>query len=140
MKTKIALGLLLFVGMLQLVPTELANPPVTAEVPAGDAVRALLRRACYDCHSNESRWPWYAHVAPVSWLIEHDVNEAREHVNFSTWDEYTPEQRAHKLEEVWEEVQEGEMPLWFYIPLHPQARLSVEDMSLLRDWSGASEE
>ena len=76
-------------------------------------------RTCADCHSHETRWPWYAHVAPVSWLVEHDVREGREHFNVSAWDAGPghADEAAHELEE-------GEMPLWFYTPLHPEARLS----------------
>jgi len=129
----VGVGAAIFVAI-QLVPVKRDNPPVTEEVPARPAVRELLRRSCYDCHSNESSWPWYSQVAPISWLVSHDVDEAREHLNFSTWDEYDADERAELLEEAWEEVEEGEMPLWFYLPLHPEARLSDADKSLLRDW------
>lgn len=135
MKGKILIGTLLALVLAQLIPVERTNPPVEEEVPASEEVRAVLRRSCYDCHSNESRWPWYAHVAPISWLVVHDVNEAREHMNFSTWNAYDAKKRRKKLEEVWEEVEEGEMPLWVYLPLHPEARLSDEDESLLRAWA-----
>jgi hypothetical protein len=135
MKAKLWIAGLLALGVAQLIPVERTNPPVREEVPAGEAVRAVLRRSCYDCHSNESRWPWYAHVAPVSWLVVHDVNEAREHMNFSTWDAYDAKERRKHLEEIWEEVEEGEMPLWFYVPLHPEARLGDEEKSLLRSWA-----
>ena len=135
MKRKIAIGTLLALGLAQLVPLSRTNPAVQTEVPAGEPVRQILRRACYDCHSNETRWPWYAYVAPVSWLVVHDVSEAREHLNFSTWNAYDAKERAENLEEAWEEVEEGEMPLWFYVPLHPEARLSDEDKAVLRAWA-----
>jgi hypothetical protein len=139
MKTKIAVAVLLALGLAQLVPVDRSNPPVETEVPAPAQVREILRRSCYDCHSNESRWPWYAHVAPVSWLITHDVHEAREHMNFSTWNAYDAKDRAEHLEEIWEEVEEGDMPLWFYVPLHPEARLSDEDKRALHAWTTAGE-
>ena len=139
MKTKILLGLLLALGLAQLVPIERTNPAVEAEVPASDEVQQILRRACYDCHSNETRWPWYAHVAPVSWLVAYDVSDARGHLNFSTWNAYDAEERAHKLEEAWEEIDEGEMPLWFYLPLHPQAQLSEADKRVMKDWTSAAQ-
>ena len=135
MKTRIALGLLVALGLAQLVPVRRTNPPVGAQVPAPGEVRRILERSCYDCHSHETRWPWYAYVAPVSWLIVHDVNEAREHLNFSTWDAYDANERVEKLEEAWKEVDEGEMPLWFYLPLHSEARLSDGDKRALRAWA-----
>lgn len=103
------------------------NPPVRVE-PQWDSpeTRALAMRTCFDCHSNETVWPWYSQIAPVSWLVEHDVAEAREHLNFSEWDR---EQRH--AEDAAEEFEEGEMPLWFYKPLHPEARLSGEERAAL---------
>jgi hypothetical protein len=124
---------------IQFVPVPRSNPPVETEVPAPAPVREILKRACYDCHSHETRWPWYSRVAPVSWLVAHDVDEAREHVDFSAWNRYDPPKRAKQLEEIWEEVEEGEMPLWFYVLLHPEARLSDEDRAVLRRWTQSGE-
>jgi hypothetical protein len=104
--------------VIQLVPVDTSNPPVTADVPAGPPVKAVLRRACYDCHSNETTWPWYSRVAPVSWLVARDVREGRAELNFSVWDRYTTQQQVKKLKESWEQVAEGEMPPWFYLPAH----------------------
>jgi hypothetical protein len=95
----------------------------------------VLKRACYDCHSNEVVWPWYAHVAPVSWLVARDVREGRKAVNYSTWNRLSAGDRRDALDESWEEVEDGDMPLWFYVPLHPEARLDAEDRRVLRDWS-----
>src|SRR5689334_23582497 len=80
------------IGLLlaQLIPVDRRNPPVQAEVQASAEARVLLRRACYDCHSNETVWPWYARVAPVSWVVVHDVRRGRDVVNFSTWTLYHP--------------------------------------------------
>jgi hypothetical protein len=129
------IGLVAFLLLAQLVPIDRSNPPVTAEVPAPPAVRAILERSCYDCHSNQSRWPWYGYVAPLSWVMAYDIHEARDHVNFSTWDAYTEKKRVDMLEEVWEEVDEGEMPFFVYLPLHPEAELSEADKQLLEDWA-----
>jgi len=123
-----------FAGI-QLVPADRANPPVQADVAAPPEVAAVLRRACYDCHSHETRWPWYARVAPVSWWLAHDVEEGRDHLNFSTWDESTPRERLELRRAAWEEVREEHMPPWFYLPLHPGARLSEGDRAVLRDWA-----
>ncbi len=122
-----------FVGM-QVIPVDRVNPPVESDLTASPAVREVLRRACYDCHSNETRWPWYSHVAPVSWLVARDVRRGRRHVNFSTWGSLDARRRAKAKRETWEQVSEGEMPLWFYTPLHPEARLSAEDKEILRAW------
>jgi hypothetical protein len=120
---------------MQFVPVETGNPPVTGEVPAPPAVQAILRRACYDCHSNETVWPWYGRIAPVSWLLARDVREGRAELNFSTWDRYDTRQQVKKLRESWEEIAEGEMPPWFYLPAHRDARLSADDRALLRRWA-----
>src|SRR5271166_3000619 len=88
--------------LIQLVPMSMTNPPITQDVAAPAPVELILRRGCYDCHSNETRWPWYARVAPVSWLVIRDVNRGRKHVNFSTWDKYSgdPETVIRKLRNI----------------------------------------
>jgi hypothetical protein len=103
------------------------NPPVGAE-PAWDspATRVLANRACFDCHSNETEWPAYSKIAPVSWLIQHDVSEGRAVLNFSEWQR--PQEEA---KEAAEEVLEGEMPLRMYQLMHAHARLSVSDRERL---------
>ena len=103
------------------------NPPVTDE-PEWDSpqTRALVVRACFDCHSNETRWPWYSNIAPISWLVQHDVDEARDHLNFSEWDK--PQRHADKAVKM---VEEGEMPLDVYLPLHSDAELSASEKAAL---------
>ncbi len=119
---------------IQFVPVSKTNPPVSGEIKAPTEVMEILRTSCYDCHSNESEWPWYSNIAPVSWLVVNDVNEGREHMNFSEWQSYSEEDKAEGIEEVWEEIEEGEMPLWFYLPLHPEARLSYDQKETIRKW------
>jgi len=135
---KIVIASLLLLLVAQLIPVSRENPAVSSEVPAGATVRSVLERSCYDCHSNQTRWPWYARIAPVSWLVVYDVNEAREHVNFSTWDQYTVAEREHNFEEIHEMIDEDEMPLWYYLPLHPEATLSEADRKRLLRWSKAA--
>ena len=125
---------ILFVAM-QLAPVDRSNPPVSAEVPAPPDARAIIRRACYDCHSNETVWPWYTWVAPVSWLVARDVHEGRRELNFSAWDRYTTKEKVKKLKESWETLGEGEMPPWYYLPVHRKARLSAQDRAVLRRWT-----
>jgi heme-binding protein len=131
---QILLGLGVIIAGIQLVPVSRSNPAITGEVPAPAQVREVLQRACLDCHSHETRWPWYAYVAPVSWLIEHDVEEGREHLNLSAWDAYASGKRTKLFKEIREEIEEGAMPPWYYLTMHPSARLSERDLALLRGW------
>ena len=137
---RITYGLAAALVLAQLVPVERTNPPVDAEIVVEPDVRALLRRACWDCHSHETVWPWYAWVAPVSWLVAHDVNHAREELDFSRFESYAPKKQRKKLGEVGEEVDEGHMPLWYYVLLHPTARLDDEERRRLIDWADAERE
>jgi len=125
---------------IQFVPVSKTNPPVTGEIKAPNDVMQILRTSCYDCHSNEVVWPWYSNVAPMSWLVAYDVDEAREHMNFSEWASYSADDKAEDIEEIWEEVEEGNMPLWYYLPLHPEARLLDADKQTIKVWveSGGS--
>ncbi|MCE9595146.1 MAG: heme-binding domain-containing protein [Planctomycetes bacterium] len=121
-KKRIVLALVIVFVALQLVPfgRDHTNPPATGEPTwSSPRVRELAKRACFDCHSNETRWPWYSNLAPVSWLVQRDVDEGREHLNFSTYatDEGDGDEAAKM-------VTRGEMPPWFYKPLHSEARLS----------------
>ena len=110
---------------IQLVPygRDHTNPPVGRE-PAWDSAetRDTFLRSCGDCHSNQTVWPWYSHVAPISWLVTHDVEDGRKHFNVSDWDR--PRQDGDEAVEV---VSEGEMPPWFYLPMHPEADLSAPE-------------
>lgn len=126
------------VGLLvlaQFVPVDRSNPVAGQEIEAPAEVAAVLERACYDCHSNETVWPAYSRVAPVSWLVARDVHEGREHLNYSTWDRYSLEERTELMEETLEEIVEGEMPMKTYLLLHPEAKLSAEDLAVLRAWT-----
>ncbi len=122
---QIRFGLRALVGLgllMQLVPYGRAHEnPQPVQEPSWDhpRTREIFFRVCKDCHSNETEWPWYSFVAPASWLVQWDVEEARSHFNVSEWGREKNEgDEAAKL------VREGEMPLWFYLPLHPDARLS----------------
>ncbi len=127
-------ALIIALVLIQFIPVSRTNPPVTGEIPAPPEVKAVLKKSCYDCHSNESIWPWYSRVAPISWLVVRDVNEARSEMNFSEWNQMTPKAQAHKLKECIEEIEEKEMPLNIYLPLHPEARVSDADLATLRAW------
>ena len=120
---------------MQRYPMPRTNPPVETEIPASDAVREVLRRSCYDCHSNETKWPWYAHVAPTKFFVVDHVEEGRRHMNFSTWNAFGAKKRAKRLREIMEEIDEAEMPLPSYLRLHADAKLSSKEKDLLRIWS-----
>jgi hypothetical protein len=135
-KRVFAIGLLAGVGgflMIQLVPygRTHTNPPVTSE-PNWDSpqTRELARRACFDCHSNETVWPWYSNIAPISWLTQHDTDEGREHLNFSTWNEGGAGREPHEAVET---IAEGEMPPAIYLINHPDARLSAAEKQALME-------
>ena len=137
---KIALGLVLAFLAIQVVTFDRANPPVTAEIRVAQDVKSVLRRACYDCHSNETVWPWYSGVAPVSWLLHWDVTSGRATLNFSGWESLPPEKQSKKKHEIGEEVADGEMPPWYYVPLHPHAALSNTDKQLVQTWARGARE
>ena len=137
---RIALFLLLALIVIQFIPVNRSAPEVD---PSQDFVSAyempsdfytLVKNACYDCHSNEVEYPWYAKVAPVNFWIQDHVNEGREHLNFSIWGSYDIERRLHKLEEMAEEVEEGHMPLNSFTWMHPEARLTDEQRDDLVGW------
>jgi len=126
---KILFWLLAILVAIQFIPFGHAhtNPPVTKDLKwSSPQIGDLMHRACYNCHSNETAWPWYSNVAPVSWLVQRDVNDGRRHVNFSEWD-----QPQRNDQDVAEQIKEGEMPPWFYLPMHPEARLSDAEKQTL---------
>ena len=124
----ILLVVVLFV-LIQLVPSgrQHTNPPVIEEL-AWDSpqTRELTRRACFDCHSNETVWRWYSNIAPVSWLVQRDVEEGRQRLNFSEWG-----RGEQEVEEVAEIVQRGQMPPPYFLITHPEARLSAQEKEVL---------
>ncbi len=114
-----------------------SNPPVQADLSAGPEIAPFLHRACYNCHSNETIWPWYSNVAPVSWLVGNDVSEGRQLLNFSVWGTYNPDLKSKKLKKMAEEVGNEEMPPWYYNLVHPEARLNGSQREAIRNWAQA---
>ena len=117
------------------------NPPVkndflaTTQPPA--AVVASLRAACYDCHSHETIWPWYAKIAPVSWLVVSDTTEGREHLNLSDWP-IEPDRAIKKLDRINEALTDGDMPPKKYTLIHANARLTEAQRKEILDWTDAA--
>ena len=133
---RVALAAVLVLVVAQVIPVDRTNPPVTGDLVGAPApVADALRRACYDCHSRETVWPWYSRVAPVSWLVAHDVAEGRETLDFSTWQSLAPRKKAKLLEKSVEEVEEGGMPPWYYAFMHPRARLDQAERTALVAWA-----
>ena len=122
-------ALVLGLGGIQLVPVDLTNPPVQKVLPAPSDVQAILKRACYDCHSNETVWPWYGKVAPASWLVARDVREGRRELNFSAWT--ASDKALRRLAKTPKEIAKGKMPPWFYLAIHRDAALSPQDVEVL---------
>jgi hypothetical protein len=130
--SRILVGLAVVLVAIQLVPVARTNPPVVSTVPAAPEVASVLRRACFDCHSNETVWPLQAYVAPLSWFVAHDVKEGREELNFSAWGPKEADRTAKKLAK---EVEEGDMPPFLYVIAHPGAKLTKAEKALLANWS-----
>ena len=136
----ILLGLFL---LIQLYPFE--KPKVTHNNPndliqnyeVPENVATLLKNACYDCHSNESVYPWYSYIAPVKWAVFDHINEGREDLNFSEWKTLNKQDMAEALDDITDEVSEGEMPLKPYPLTHPKAKLSDADKEAISEWAEA---
>jgi Haem-binding domain len=111
---------------------------IAARNPPPAQITALLHAACYDCHSDETVWPWYSHIAPVSWLIASDVNHGRRRVNFSQWPHDHPTWAARRLEDISEELDYHEMPPAQYTLMHPAARLTEAQREELENWADAA--
>ena len=133
MKKIIIALIVIFVGI-QFIPVERTNPPVSWDINAPENISQILRTSCYDCHSNETVWPWYSKIAPVSFLVAGDVNEGRKHLNFSEWDKYEADKREKILEEIVEEIEKEAMPPTSYTFTHPNAKLDDHRIKLIKEW------
>ena len=108
--------------------------PFLAETKPNDQVATILKETCFDCHSDFTRYPWYDKITPVNYWLNDHVEEGKEHLNFSDWSNYSTKKKDHKMEEVAEEVEEGEMPLKSYTYTHADANLSDEQIQAVVDW------
>src|SRR2546423_5695569 len=128
--------------VIQFIRPAKTNPPVdeastlSARLQVTPEVETILNRSCIDCHSHKTVWPWYSQIAPVSWLLTHDVNEGRKHWNVSNWPT-DPKRSSRRLEEMCQQVEKGEMPMAIYVTMHPMAKLSDDDKKTLCDWANA---
>jgi len=133
----VVIALMVIAGAIQFIQPHRTNPPADprasfeAVAKPAPAAAAVVHRACMDCHSHETNWPWYSKIAPVSWLVAKDVQDGRARLNLSEWNRYGPEMSGLRAGEMCEEARKGEMPLWQYTLFHPDARLSAGDISAL---------
>lgn len=146
MKRKIFLfTIIIFVGM-QFISVQpnysdtFSKDDIIRATKAPSNIAIMLKNSCYDCHSNHTKYPWYNNVAPVSWWMASHISDAKEELNFSEWETYSPKKKKHKLEEIIEETEEGEMPLRSYLWTHREARLSKEQVNQLKMWINSIQE
>lgn len=128
---------LVFLAM-QFVRPRLTNPPVTAELQAPVEVKQVLQHSCYNCHSNETKLPWFDEVAPAYWMVSRDVRTARSHLNFSEIGKLPAAQQKGLLFEAVNQIQLGAMPLPQYLAVHPNAKVAPEQLEVLRNYLTAA--
>lgn len=124
--------------LIQLIQVDISNPEHTdksLEIQVPEQIMSILKRSCYDCHSNEVILPWYSKVAPFSWTISRHVDLGRQWVNFSIWNSYSKEEKDKKMGELYKAVYQA-MPLQGYVKMHPEAVLTKKDRDILRQWTG----
>ena len=138
MKKTVIILLLLLVAI-QFIRPARTNPPVDPAhaLHADEEVIQLLRQSCYDCHSNETRWPWYSQIAPISWSIASHVDDGREALNFSEWTQIDPKIKAKRLKRAIQTTRNGMMPLPMYLWIHKDAKLSREQKKVIEKWATA---
>ena len=139
----IAILVVLSFIVIQFIRPDFTNPPVNqaetldsaTEVP--ENVKAILKRSCADCHSNETKYPWYSKIQPSAWFLKDHIDEGRREMNLSVWKTYEPRRQRKKLSEICEQVQSKEMPLPSYLWIHWDSKMSDEDIKTLCDWTEA---
>lgn len=122
---------------MQFIQTDKTNPTVdkNIEIKANAEVMKIFKTACYDCHSNETVYPWYSNIAPFSWVVSNHINEGRKALNFSTWENYSDEEKKEHLKDIYRTVY-ASMPLQSYLWIHDDAILTKEQRTMIRDWTG----
>ncbi len=139
----IAVGVVVVAFGIQFIRPARTNPPsdpaqaIEAHVAIPPDARAILQRSCGDCHSNQTRWPWYSNVAPMSWFVINHVDDGRRALNLSDWNAHRTRSTTPPFDRVCRDVQNGDMPLWSYLLIHHDARLSASDVDTLCAWAGS---
>ena len=134
--SKIVLIIVVLFLVIQIIPVDRSNPQAAEglSIAAPPEVKAILKNACFDCHSNETVWPLYSYVAPISWFVAHHVDEGRDEFNLSVWQQIEAKKQRKIAAKMIEEVEEGKMPLSSYLWLHKEARLSEQQKAKLFAW------
>jgi hypothetical protein len=139
----IAIVLVVAFVVIQFIRPDFTNPPVNqaetldASVQLPENVKMILGRSCADCHSNETKYPWYSKIQPSAWFLKDHIDEGRRELNLSIWKTYEPRRQRKKLAEICEQVQQREMPLPSYLWIHWDAKMSDADIKTLCDWTEA---
>lgn len=139
---RLLLAVLVLLGAIQVIRPARTDPPVEpsktidAALTVNPAAAAVLERSCKDCHSNRTVWPWYSAIAPVSWLVTHDVNEGRGKMNLSQWNAYDSSEAHTLVEHMCKEVTDDKMPPRDYTVVHSGTALSAADVKTICDWTG----
>ena len=136
MKRALLIFLIVFIVM-QFIQTEKTNEQIdkNLEIKAPEHIMTVFKRSCYDCHSDEVKWPWYSNIAPFSWLINSHVKNGRAWLNFSIWETYTAKEKKKKLKEIFRTVY-ASMPLQSYVRFHEDADLTRKQRTMIRQWTG----
>lgn len=140
MKKKILLALIAFMIIAQFFRIDKTNPPVIAandilvSTAAPENIKNMMKAACYDCHSSETKYPWYMDIAPISWWTKRHVNNGRSSLNFSEWVTFSAKKKKHKLEESALKVRKKWMPISSYLLMHPEAKMTEEEREELASW------
>lgn len=141
---KVLVALVVFLVLIQIFQPRRTNPPtlpsrsLAAHVRVPEDVHSSLIQSCGDCHSNQTHWPWYSHVAPLSWVITDDVNEGRRHMNFEDWEaQEDPKQANDRLVDICEEIKKQGMPPFSYRLVHKDIRLKPQEIASICSWSQA---
>ena len=134
---KVLLAFLIIFALMQVIQTDKDNFPINKnkEIKAPTEIMTMLENSCYDCHSNQTNYPWYSYIAPFSWVISTHVNDGRRAVNYSNWEDYSSEEKKKKLEATYRTVY-AVMPLSSYLWFHPEADLTKEQRKQIREWTG----
>ena len=138
---RVGLALLVAFVVIQFIPVDRNNPTTdpsktiyaTEKLPP--TVQAVFTRSCQNCHSNSTQWPWYGYVAPVSWMVANDVHSARGKMNFSDWGRYPANKREDRLEEICEQLSNGDMPDFKYTLVHRNARITPDERTAVCQWT-----
>ena len=141
MKKKILVGLLIIFLLAQAIQPSKnqgevnAARDITAALAVPENVMQILKKSCYDCHSNYTTYPWYDHITPINWWVANHIKEGKRELNFNEFASYSSEKQLKKLKEIAEEVEEDKMPLPSYLVTHGDAKLNIDQKKLLIDWA-----